>query len=87
MSDKKLPARLSYEKTKEGAQVEMRGTGSEIMDALVRLTYAVSVRLNMDVNRFATMLPALVELDKRTLIGTESFDMDAIQRAAGGDGE
>ena len=81
MSEQKEPARILYEKTPEGAIVQIRGTGKEIIAALVRLTYSVSTRFDFDVQRFAVALPALVELEKLSLDHTETIDLDAIQRA------
>ena len=88
MSEKKdrQPARLLYEKTPDGAIVQIRGTGREIIEALARLTYSVSMRVDMDVQRFAVALPALVELEKLSLDHTETIDLDAIQRAQRKDG-
>ena len=88
MSEQKdqQPTRLLYEKTPEGANVHIQGTGAEIVEALVRLTYSVSTRLGIDVQRFAVSLPALVELEKLSLDHTETIDLDAIRRAQREDG-
>ena len=89
MSEQKdrQPTRLLYEKTPEGANVHIQGTGTEIIAALVRLTYSVSTRFDMDVQRFAVALPALVELEKLSIDHMETIDLDAIQRAQQKDGE
>lgn len=86
MSEQKEPARILYEKTPDGANVQCRGTGYEILAGLVRIIYSASVRLGFDVDRFATILPALVALEKATLSGTELYDLDAIKRVIEGTG-
>lgn len=88
MSEKKdrQPTRLLYEKTPNGANVHIQGTGAEVVEALVRLTYSASTRFSIDVQRFAMMLPALVELEKASLDHTETIDMGAIRRAQRKDG-
>ena len=88
MSEQKdrQPTRLLYEKTPECVNVHIQGTGAEIIAALVRLTYSVSTRLGIDVQRFAVALPTLVELERLSLDHVETIDLDAIQRAQRKDG-
>lgn len=85
MSDRKESARLIYERTENGAKIEMRGTRDEPTDALVRLTCSVAERTGMDVARFGIALPALIALDKARLAGSTAFDMAAILKAKEGD--
>lgn len=85
MSDRQGPAHLIYEKTENGAKMEIRGTRNELIDGLVRLTDFVARRTGMDVARFGIALPELVALDRAHSVGRAAVDMEAIRKAKEGD--